>query len=117
MYEAQKKAFNIDWNNSLYNKKIPDIKKIIYVPCLCHKILRSYIYIWDPAQRSRSEVRVASFVSPQLGGGARWGEKRKKKIFCFSKRGEMQLGLSPDSLDYMLPKGFSNKFIKIEFFC
>ena len=85
MYEAQKKAFNIDWNKSLYNKKIPDIKKIIYVPCLCHKILRSYIYIWDPAQRSRSEVRVASFVSPQLGGGLDGEKRERKKYFVLAK--------------------------------
>lgn len=51
---------------------------------LCHKILRFYIYIWDPAQRSRSEVRAASFVSPQLGGLD--GEKReRKKYFVLAK--------------------------------
>lgn len=44
---AQKKAFNPDWNKSLYHKKIPDIKKIIYVPCLCHRIHRSYVSCYE----------------------------------------------------------------------
>lgn len=39
---AQKKAFSPDWRLSLYHKQIPNIKKIIYVPCLCHRVHRAY---------------------------------------------------------------------------
>ena len=41
---AQLKSFNKDWKLSLYHKSIPDIKKIIIVPCLCHRIHNSYKY-------------------------------------------------------------------------
>mgnify|MGYP001043890419 CR=1 FL=1 len=39
---AQKKAFNHDWNKSLYHQKISNFNNIIYIPCLCHRIDNSY---------------------------------------------------------------------------
>lgn len=39
---VQKKALNFSWDKSLRFKPIDDIKKIIYVPCLCHRINNAY---------------------------------------------------------------------------
>lgn len=39
---AQKKAFDYDWTESVRHKDIEDIDKIIFVPCLCHRIDNAY---------------------------------------------------------------------------
>ena len=39
---AQLKAFDFRWEKSLRNQKINDIKNIIFIPCLCHRVENAY---------------------------------------------------------------------------
>lgn len=41
---AQLKAFDFRWEKSLRFKKINDIKNIIFIPCLCHRVENAYKY-------------------------------------------------------------------------